>query len=767
MKLRISINRIKAIILAVGFLGSCNKTETIYLSDLKQGFIANEFGPPEKDRSFDKGMISIRGNTFEKGLGVHAPSMFFIDLNGKGKRFQAWIGLDDETLKSRSDSMVGTFKKTADYVYDGNRDLSDYQQGGWVRFLVSGDGRELYSSGWLCDRSPALEVNVDVSTVRKLCLVVEKGPEGSFADHADWADARILFKNQIPEAVPELYTCTNDLLVNQTGFNTESYKTFRTSDAMGQKAFSVVDMMTNQVVHSGVLVEKAGDWGMVYIGDFSAVRKPGRYFIRCGSRTSAPFCVDYLQYLYNLTKHMNWFFWQRCGDPVGGWERGQHRDDGVRLDNRKHQDVSGGWHDAADLRKWGMTINGLWALSEIYLSMTSGAVPEFGGKGELLIRIEDEFDWGNKYYSAMQEPQGYLMEQVGGDVYKHGDNNRFTDNIPGTADDRWIVTTPNEPVFQYMFVIAQCNMAMADRPEFRDGYLNRAVRCFKWATDNKIINDIHSLGAAQTAALKLFEATRNEKYESLAELYLRQLLERQDTIHRPVYGFFRSWKPGPPNPDNDFYPENNLSYLLITPDFPLWSIVESIRALKNFELNDKARKAFRTYVDHYITYFDSKSSYGIVPMALYRENPGGERKIGKYYYRWCYENHEDQEWWNGINPRIGYAGALLVRGGRLTNNQRAIRIGQQQLDFIYGCNPFNASTVTGLGYNQPDYFKTSEFIPHTPQIVGAVMAGIGSSEEDQPVLLPGWWQTTEYWMEAVTGTIMLLNELNRVQFAIK
>jgi len=72
-----------------------------------------------------------------------------------------------------------------------------------------------------------------------------------------------------------------------------------------------------------------------------------------------------------------------------------------------------------------------------------------------------------------------------------------------------------------------------------------------------------------------------------------------------------------------------------------------------------------------------------------------------------------------------------------------------------------------LGYNQPEYFKTSEFSPVTPLTVGAVMAGIGSSNEDQPVLLPGWWQTTEYWMEAVAGTMMVLNELNTYQFTVK
>lgn len=748
-------------------MNSCNRAETIYLSDIRQGFIANEFGPPGKDISFEKNSLSIRGTAYKKGLGVHAPSRICIDLNGQAMKFSATVGLDDETSKTRSDSLNRIFIKTAGYIYDGNLDLFDYRQGGTVRFRLTGDGKILYSSGWLCDRSAPQQIEVKLTDIKKLCLEVEKGDDGSFADHADWADATITLKKKSAKKLPVLYTSSPDILLNQTGFLPVSFKTFRTSEKIGDNEFSVLDMETNKPVYSGKVTEKTGDWGRVYVGDFSEVQKPGKYFIQFDSRISEPFTIEYLQYVSNLEKHMNWFLWQRCGDPEHGWERGQHRDDGVRLDNRKHQDVSGGWHDAADLRKWGMTINGLWALSEINLSMSSEKVPDFGGKKELLARIKDEFNWGDKYYSAMQEPAGYLMNQVGGDVYKHSDNNRFTDNISGTADDRWIVTSPNQPVFQFMFVISQCNMAITEKPEQRLSYLNKAIKCFNWATENKIVKDIHSLGAVQTASLKLFEATGNEKYLSLAKDYLRLILSRQDTTNRPAYGFIRSWKPGPPDPQSDFFPEDNLSYMLITPDFPVWSIVESIRIIKDPELNQRARKAFQTYVDHFVRFFDERSSYGIVPLAMYRKDPGGNRKAGDYFYRWCYVNHEDKEWWNGINPRIGYAGAALVRGGILTNNPQAIRIGQQQLDFIYGCNPFNASTVTGLGYNQPDYFKTSTFIPHTPETVGAVMAGIGSSEEDQPVLLPGWWQTTEYWMEAVTGTMMLLNELNEYQFEKK
>jgi hypothetical protein len=363
----------------------------------------------------------------------------------------------------------------------------------------------------------------------------------------------------------------------------------------------------------------------------------------------------------------------------------------------------------------------------------------------------------------MQEPDGYLMDQVGGDVYEHGDNNRFTDNVPGTPDDRWIVTTPNAPVFQYMYVISQCNISMADKRGPDNPYIASAERCFKWEHNNKDITNIHELGAALTASLKLHAATGKLEYMEMAIIYLERLLQCQNTSHRPMYGFMGSINPTSGISETVFSIAN-LSYQLITPNFPIWSIVESISYINDPLLKERAVSAFRLYVDHFISYFDQKSTYGIVPLALYTGNPGGGREAGNYFYRWCYVNHEDGEWWNGINPRIGYTGACLVRGGLLTGQSEAIRIGQQQLDFIYGCNPFNASTATGLGYNQPEFFKTSEFIPHTPKINGAVMAGIGSSEEDLPVLLPEWWQTTEYWMEAVGGTIMLLNELNRYQY---
>ncbi len=733
------------------------KSQTISISDLPFGFIANEFGPPNRDVSFEKNQLNIAGMTFEKGLGVHAPSQLDIDINGKASKFLAEIGLDREVIQKavRNTTRASGILKNAFM-------MNNFRRTPMVRFIIRGDDHILYSSGWITEFSPVHSVEIDVSSVKQLSLIVESGPDGPRDANADWGNAQLILKNNVSISDFKLYYHSSELLLNQTGFIPASAKTFRIANYTVGQNFSVLDLSDMQVVFSGQIQEKSGDWGKVGIGDFSSVTNPGQYFILCGDQVSLPFTIHSLQYIRNLDQHLNWFLEQRCGDPENGWEKGEHLDDGRRLDNDEHQNVSGGWHDAADLRKWGMTINGLWALSEIYLSFSSNEIADFLGKSKMIYRIRNEIAWGNKYFRAMQEPEGYLMDQVGGDVYEHGDNNRFTDNISGTPDDRWIVTTPNAPVFQYMFVISQCNISMAEKRGLDNPYIQAAERCFKWVYSNKIITNIHELGAALTASLKLHAATGKPEYMDMANLYLERLLQCQNTTHRPMNGFMGSINPTS-GISEKVYSISNLSYQLITPNFPIWGIVESIRYIADATLRERAVNAFRHYVDNFITYFDQKSTYGIVPMALYMGDPGGGREAGNYYYRWCYVNHEDGEWWNGINPRIGYAGACLVRGGMLINHPGAIRIGQQQLDFIYGCNPFNASTATGLGYNQPEFFKTSEFVPHTPKISGAVMAGIGSSEEDQPVLLPEWWQTTEYWMEAVGGTIMLLNELNRYQ----
>lgn len=117
-------------------------------------------------------------------------------------------------------------------------------------------------------------------------------------------------------------------------------------------------------------------------------------------------------------------------------------------------------------------------------------------------------------------------------------------------------------------------------------------------------------------------------------------------------------------------------------------------------------------------------------------------------------------WWVGINANLASAGVGLIKASRILDDPALACLAQRQLDWILGVNPFDASTVEGVGRNQPAQFIATEYSPPTPPIPGAVMNGIGGTAADQPELAPGSWQTCEYWTPMVCYTMWLMSELS-------
>lgn len=102
---------------------------------------------------------------------------------------------------------------------------------------------------------------------------------------------------------------------------------------------------------------------------------------------------------------------------------------------------------------------------------------------------------------------------------------------------------------------------------------------------------------------------------------------------------------------------------------------------------------------------------------------------------------------------------VQLRAGKLLDRPELADLAQRQLDWILGVNPFNASTVTGAGRNQPKLFKAGEFKPPTPLIPGGVMNGLGGTALDGICINPGSWNTCEYWTPMVAYTMRLMAEL--------
>lgn len=143
-------------------------TGETYVSDLPFQSESNGWGPVERDRSNgdsaagDGSVLTIDGTTFEKGLGVHAPSEVSVYLGGNCTTLSASVGLDDET-----------------------------DEPGSVSFEVLADGRSRYESGVVTGTDPAVPVSADVTGARMVTLRVTDGGDGKNFDHADWADATV------------------------------------------------------------------------------------------------------------------------------------------------------------------------------------------------------------------------------------------------------------------------------------------------------------------------------------------------------------------------------------------------------------------------------------------------------------------------------------------------------------------------------------------------------------------------------------------------
>jgi glucose/arabinose dehydrogenase len=148
--------------------GGCTPTVT-YVSDLNPQGANNGWGPFERDRSNneqgsgDGRTITLNGQTYAKGLGVHASSEISYNLGGNWNRFKAHVGIDDEINSPRA-SMV---------------------------FEVWADGQRLFQSGMFRHDSPTQQIDVDVTGKQQLKLIVNGAGDGVDYDHGDWADARL------------------------------------------------------------------------------------------------------------------------------------------------------------------------------------------------------------------------------------------------------------------------------------------------------------------------------------------------------------------------------------------------------------------------------------------------------------------------------------------------------------------------------------------------------------------------------------------------
>jgi alpha-galactosidase len=108
-----------------------------------------------------KGPLQVKGEVFTKGLAVHAHTELTYNLDGKYKKLEAVIGMDDA---------VGG---------DGQ-----------PRVRIEADGRELF--GQIISRKDERHnLDLDVGGVRQLRVIVSSAKPFAFEAHVDLANAKL------------------------------------------------------------------------------------------------------------------------------------------------------------------------------------------------------------------------------------------------------------------------------------------------------------------------------------------------------------------------------------------------------------------------------------------------------------------------------------------------------------------------------------------------------------------------------------------------
>ncbi len=191
------MNTIKQIIviLVIQLLGITAYSQTkVELQNLQISNAWQTYAAPVKNKSVTGEEISVAGEKFAKGIGVHSNSVLKVKMNN-GSKFTAKVGVTDSNINYEAET-VKTIPLT-----DGKRifyNVSETQKqfigvegeagkvdAGSVVFKLIHNGKEIYDSGTMRRGEQAKEIAVETRG-GMLELVVENAGDGESGDHAVW-----------------------------------------------------------------------------------------------------------------------------------------------------------------------------------------------------------------------------------------------------------------------------------------------------------------------------------------------------------------------------------------------------------------------------------------------------------------------------------------------------------------------------------------------------------------------------------------------------
>ena len=514
---------------------------------------------------------------------------------------------------------------------------------------------------------------------------------------------------------------------------------------------------SSPVIYRGELRPMATNWGILWQADFSDFTTPGSYQIEIDEQISPPFAIREQVYDRILLGYLTFLKAQRCGCPVFGVHEACHLDDGVLDVDGSAYAVTGGWHDAGDFRKWmAFTLPHIEAL--ITVQERCGEDLQRGGLPR--DAVLEELRWGNRFFHRMIAASGQVYEDVAGGrapagsglsyerdwwfenhpgCYGDASDNRWTDNIASSGDERSVRTTYN-PLVQWSFVQMQARAARHMRGSEANACSDLALRATAFGTNRGHDGRTLFVAAELRARLELMLLSNRSEDGSRLLALSHQLLQRQIVRDDGLTGFFLEDDEG-----TDAYRSIGFA---AEPAFALLRLWEIRSRLPFSALADEARKAVIAYVDGYLLADSASNPFGLTPYGIYMHPPQPERQLFRdagegYGVRTFMHPFNGQGIVHGTSSVLMAHAHLLARGAALLDQPHWRPAAERLLQWCLGHNVCNRSLLTGIGYRQPVGYSF-----RVPQVPEAMVVGFIGRPDDTPYIEQSTaieWNTLEYW----------------------
>ena len=545
------------------------------------------------------------------------------------------------------------------------------------------------------------------------------------------------------------------VLVDQVGYETQAPKQAIIAGAKTDhpQQFTLIDTDTGKAVLSGAVKPSgqvdAWDKWVFWTADFSAWNKPGHYTVETATETgtvrSSPFEIeDDLLERSTLSNVLYYFKGQRSSGLI------DRADSHLPLPDGKpgFVDVHGGWYDATG--DYGIHLSHqnptsyfnpqqvplvAWTLMKSYLALKDRKDDNFS---EYERRLLDEGLYGADFLVRLKRPDGSFFESITGPGKEKlaqdraiGNPNWHTQikkNASDATEHIGAASGPHayEAGFRSGGGMAIAALALASTmPEHGDfthaDYLRAAEDAFAFldAHNSELLNDgkenILDDYSALMAATELYKATREQIYRAAADKRAERLMARL-TTDGAYHDYWRADDGRRPY----FHPSDA--------GLPVISLLEYAQ-IADAAKQEQVRQTVERSLRFELAVTDETNNPFGYARQLVRMGNGQVRSAFFFPH-----DTEAAPWWQGENARL----ASLASAARLaaplfaanpTFQAQLEDYAWNQLHWILGRNPYDASMLMGSGHNNVPYmFFRSYKYTNAP---GAIINGITAATDNE------------------------------------